>query len=112
MGGEGARRTGSSASGRRGVGEGLGEGVCFGLLRGKRGKLGKNLRFAMGVGLGGDIFLRFGGKDGGYWVVRGLSLPYPVLNVSYELVGNYHGFPAQSRVRIYTKLDIFDENWD
>ncbi len=47
-----------------------------------------------------------------YSVVIELSLPYPVLNVSYELVGNYHGFPAQSRVRIYTKLDIFDENWD
>ena len=44
---------------------------------GKRGKLEKNLRFAMGVGLGGDIFLRFGGKDGGYWVVRGLNITLP-----------------------------------
>ena len=29
-----------SARGRRGVGEGLGEGVCFGLLRGEMGKKG------------------------------------------------------------------------
>ena len=38
--------------------------------------------------------------------------PYPILNVSYELVGDYRGFPSQSRVHIYTNLNIFDEHWD
>ena len=50
MGGEGARRTGSSASGRRGVGEW----GSFELLRGKVGKresFRKNLRFAIGTRL-------------------------------------------------------------
>ena len=47
MGGEGARRTGSSASGRRGFG-GKGEFCTFwGKEWGKRGKLKENLRFAM-----------------------------------------------------------------
>ena len=84
MGGGGARRTGSSASGRRGVG-GRGEfGAFWSEKWGKWDKLGENLRFAMGVGLGGDIFLRFGGKDGGYWVVRGLSVPLPYPDYQQE----------------------------
>ena len=49
MGGEGARRTGSSASGRRGFREIGGVLNFFGRKMGKRGKLEKNLRFAMGT---------------------------------------------------------------
>ena len=40
--------------------------------------------------------------------------PYPLLNVNCELVGNYREFPAQSRVRIYTRPDetaVFRETW-
>ena len=58
MGGEGAQRTGSSASGRRGVGKR----VSFELFWGKGCELEKNLRFAMRTRLKREIFLRFGDK--------------------------------------------------
>ena len=81
---------------------------------GKKGKLEINLRFAMGRGRRKEIFLRFGGRNGEYSIVIELRLPYPILNVSCELVGSCRGYPAQSRVRIYTKLDetaISRETW-
>ena len=48
MGGEGTRRTGSSASGRRGVGEKEGFELFWGEVR-KKSKLEKSLRFAIGT---------------------------------------------------------------
>ena len=66
----------------------------------------KNLRFAMGVGLEREIFLHFGGKDGYYLVIRKLSAPLPLLNVSCELVGSYRGFPDQTRIRVRERFKI------
>ena len=68
----------SSANGRRDCGGR----VSFELLwgrGGKKGKLEKNLRFAMGMGQRWEIFLRFGRKGGCYWVIRELNVPLPYL---------------------------------
>ena len=44
-----------------------------------KGRVEENVRFAMGVKWEQAIFLRLGGKNGSYLVVRELSVPLPSL---------------------------------